>query len=233
MPPNLLTDTVPMDETWSRPGPEVVAAFDGLPAAAVGDVLDRLPVMDAGIRHLAGPTGLVGPALTVQTRPGDNLAIFRALQAARPGDVLVVAGGGDRNRALLGDLIGELLVAHGVTGVVIDGAVRDVATLDEMGLTVFARAVSPAGPFKNGPGRVGTAIACGGVVVGPGDLVVADGDGVVVAPAATLPVTLEAAWAKLRGEADLRRDIVAGRPVLDRLLNITTNPSRDPAQEDA
>jgi regulator of RNase E activity RraA len=205
---------------WARPAAALVDAASRVPASVVGDVLGRLTVMDSGIRRIAGVGVVAGPALTVLTRAGDNLAIFRALELARAGDVLVVAGGADENRALLGDLIGELLVAREIAGVIVDGAVRDVDALAELGLSVFARGVSPAGPFKNGPGVVGCPVACGGVVVQPGDVVVGDADGVTVVAQDDLAACLEAAEAKLASESDLRRRIRNGADVVDELLNI-------------
>jgi regulator of RNase E activity RraA len=216
---------------WDRPAAALVAAVSRVPASVVGDVLGRLTVMDGGIRRIAGEGIVAGPAVTVLTRAGDNLAIFHALDLARAGDVLVVAGRADESRALLGDLIGELLVARGIAGVIVDGAVRDVDALAELGLSVFARGVSPAGPFKNGPGVVGCPVACGGVVVQPGDLVVGDGDGVAVVAQDSLDACLEAAEAKLARESDLRRRIRDGADVVDELLNIgvQTGPTKEQA----
>ena len=112
--------------------------------------------------------------------PGDNLYIHKALDDARPGDVIVVNGGGDQSRALIGDMIGIRARNLGIAGFVIDGAVRDADALAECGLPVFARSVTPAGPYKFGPGRLQLPVAIDGVVVSPGDIVVADADGVVV-----------------------------------------------------
>jgi RraA family protein len=181
------------------------------PAANIGDVFDRMLVMDGGIRAYSEQPRLIGPALTIHTRAGDNLAIHRALDEAQPGDVLVVNGQGDRSRALIGDLIGEIMLARGVTGAIIDGAVRDVAALSVHGLAIFARAVTPAGPFKNGPGSVGAPVAVGGVVVSTGDIVVADADGVALVPAARAEWAAERVEQVLEFEEQLRRRVVATR----------------------
>lgn len=219
-------DQAPAEPTWSRPSARQLAAYRALPAAIVGDALDRMPVLDAGIAHLAGPSALVGPALTVLTRPGDNLAIYHALARAVAGDVLVVAGRGCTTRALLGDLLAQLLIERGVAGVVIDGAVRDVGGLTELGLPTFARGACAAGPFKHGPGRVGVPVAVGGVVVQPGDLMVCDRDGVVVVPATELDTTLDTARTLLDREADVRLAIAEHRDVLSMLLS-TPSASAD------
>jgi regulator of RNase E activity RraA len=144
-------------------------------------------------------------------RSGDNLAIHRALDEARPGDVLVVNGHGDMTRALIGDLIGEIMVNAGVVGAVVDGAVRDVQALSELGLAVYARAVTPAGPFKDGPGTIGAPVAVGGVVVAAGDVLVGDSDGVVVVPRHRVMEVVEAVDGIGEKEEALRQRILAAR----------------------
>ncbi|WP_344290838.1 RraA family protein, partial [Streptomyces synnematoformans] len=175
-------DSVSVAPGWERARAAETSRLGEVPAANVGDALQRMTVMDGGIRLVTERAALLGNALTVDVRSGDNLAVHRALDEARPGDVLVVNGHGDTTRALVGDLIGEIMVNAGLTGAVVDGAVRDVRALSAMGLTVYARAVTPAGPFKDGPGAVGAPVAVGGVVVAAGDVLVGDADGVVVVP---------------------------------------------------
>ncbi|WP_156424686.1 methyltransferase [Arthrobacter sp. EpRS71] len=167
-------------ENTSHPSTaELVRRFAVIPAANIGDAQERI-----GVASSLSPTWtgakLAGPAFTVWTRPGDNLNIHKALDEAKPGDVIVVNGGGDQSRALIGDLIGIRAKSLGLAGFVIDGAVRDADALAECGLPVFARSVTPAGPYKFGPGRLQLPVAIDGVVVSPGDIVVADADGVVV-----------------------------------------------------
>lgn len=137
--------------------------------------------MSGDIRRLAG-TALLGSALPVWVRSGDNYVIHRAIERAAPGDVLVVNGQGSLAHALFGELMCRAAMLRGVTGVVLDGAVRDRCALAELGFPTFARGASPSGPTKEGTGEVGYPVACGGVVVAPGDIVVGDGDGVVVVP---------------------------------------------------
>src|SRR4051794_22163873 len=179
---NAPTDSLTLTAPWQRVDHDLLDRFAKAPAANIGDVFDRLLVMDGGIRPFTAATRLVGTALPILTRAGDNLAIHRALDDARPGDILVINGQGDLSRALIGDLIGEIMVNKGVLGAIIDGATRDAETLAAQGLVIFARAATPAGPFKNGPGVIGAPVAVGGVVVSAGDIIVADTDGVAVVP---------------------------------------------------
>lgn len=205
------TDSVSIASDWDRVAAEETRRLGEVPAAVVGDALHRMTVLDGGIRLLTEHAALLGNALTVDVRSGDNLAVHRALDEARPGDVLVVNGHGDMTRALIGDLIGEIMVNTGVTGAVVDGAVRDVQALSEMGLAVYARAITPAGPFKDGPGTVGAPVAVGGVVVAPGDVLVGDADGVVVVPRPRVKEVADAVGGIVEKEEALRRRILAAR----------------------
>ncbi|MCS7483719.1 RraA family protein [Umezawaea endophytica] len=205
------TDRVSIAPSWPRTPAAEIRRLGEVAAANVGDALQRMTVMDGGIRLLAGRAPLLGNALTVDVRSGDNLAIHRALDDAAPGDVLVVNGHGDLTRALVGDLIGEIMVNGGVVGAVIDGAVRDVQSLSEMGLVVYARAVTPAGPFKDGPGSIGGPVAVGGVVVEAGDVLVGDADGVVVVPRHRVREVVDAVDGIGEKERVLRQRILAAR----------------------
>jgi RraA family protein len=205
------TDSVSIAPSWTRTTATETRRLGEVPAANVGDALQRMTVMDGGIRLLTGHAALLGNALTVNVRAGDNLAIHRALDDARPGDVLVVNGQGDLTRALIGDLIGEIMVNTGVVGAVVDGAVRDVQAMSEMGLAVYARAVTPAGPFKHGPGAIGVPVAVGGVVVAAGDVLVGDSDGVVVVPRHRVREVVDAVDGIGEKEDALRQRILAAR----------------------
>jgi regulator of RNase E activity RraA len=205
------TDSLTVAGPWPRVDRALLDRFAKVPAATVGDVFDRLLVMDGGIRPVTPATRMIGNALPILTRAGDNLAVHRALDDARPGDVLVINGQGDRSRALIGDLVGEIMVSRGVVGAVIDGAARDAEALAAQGLVVFARATTPAGPFKNGPGVVGCPVAVGGAVVSPGDLVVADADGIALVPYDRAAWAAEQVVQVIEREEELRRRIVAAR----------------------
>src|SRR5689334_23136685 len=175
---NAPTDSLTLADSWERVDRDLLDRFAKAPAANIGDVFDRLLVMDGGIRPFTSSTRLVGSALPIHTRAGDNLAIHRALDDAQPGDVLVINGQGDLSRALIGDLIGEIMVNKGVLGAVIDGAVRDAETLAAQGLVVFARAATPAGPYKHGPGLNGYPGAGGAGAGHPGAIVAAAAGGI-------------------------------------------------------
>ena len=152
-----------------RVEPALIARAAKLPAANIGDVMSRLQTMRGGFRPFGGKKVIAGPAFTVRARSGDNLLLHRACDMA-------IA------------LMGELMIGHaqtrGVQGVVLDGAVRDVEALAAMDIGVWACGATPSGPYKDGPGEIGHPISCGGQVVMPGDLIVADADGVVVVPRA-------------------------------------------------
>ncbi|MHA6622481.1 RraA family protein [Pseudonocardia sp. DLS-67] len=205
------TDSLAVGAGWNRTSPDDLRRLGEVPAANVGDALSRMTVLDGRIHLVTERAEILGNALTVDVRAGDNLAVHRALDDAQPGDVLVVNGHGDTTRALVGDLIGEIMVSTGVTGAVIDGAARDVRALSELGLTVYARAVTPAGPFKHGPGSIGVPVAVGGVVVAPGDVIVGDADGVVVVPRERVAQVIGSVDGIVAGEEALRQKIYAAR----------------------
>jgi regulator of RNase E activity RraA len=164
--------------------PALVKRLRALPTSVISDQMERFGAV-AGLRALPGTTlepRLAGPALTVLTRPGDNLAVHQAIDLAEPGDVLVVDAGGHVDRAVMGEIVYRYAVARGIAGVVIDGAVRDGADIAAGPVPVFSRGVTHTGPWKDGPGEIRGPIAVGGVVVCCGDVVVGDADGLVVVP---------------------------------------------------
>jgi RraA family protein len=187
------------------PSAELVAAFRNVPVAVVGDCMGR-SVGAIGLRpyHRDVGTVLCGPALTVRVRPGDNLMIHKALFMAQPGDVIVVDGGGDLTQALVGGLMRTTAIARHIGGFVLNGAVRDVAEWAEGGMAIFACGHTHRGPSKDGPGEINVPIACAGLAVNPGDLVLGDADGVIAVPAADVAALLPAVRAHLAKEAALR-----------------------------
>ena len=165
---------------FERVSPALVRQASAFQAAILADVNGRRGALHGRVAALRPSMKLAGPALTVDVRPGDNLMIHAAMALARPGDVLVIDGKGDRTAALMGTIMMTACRQLGIAGVVIDGAVRDSLEIEEMGFPVFCAGTNPNGPTKNVPGRIGHPITCGGVQVRSGDLVVADADGVVV-----------------------------------------------------
>ncbi len=170
------------DLDYPRCDPSELLLLKDLPVANIGDAMDRLGVVGSGIAPIYKGARVCGSAFTVWTRSGDNLAIHQALSLVRPGDVMVVNGGGDTSRALIGELIATRAKLAGLAGIIIDGAVRDAQAIAELGFAVFAGSISPAGPFKFGPGKLLCNVAIGGVSVSPGDVVVGDDDGIAVVP---------------------------------------------------
>ena len=197
--------------------PDLLAGFQGVPAAHVGDSMGR-NIGTVGLAAYHGALSLMfaGPALTVRVRPGDNLMIHVAIAMAQPGDVLVVDGGGDVSQALIGGLMRTSAMARGIAGFVIDGAVRDLAEWAEGGIAVYARGHTLRGPTKDGPGEVNVPIACGGMAVCPGDLVIGDADGVITIPAADAAALLPRVKAHAAREAKTRAENLSG----------TTDPER-------
>jgi regulator of RNase E activity RraA len=167
--------------------------------------------MDGGIVPLTG-LPLLGWAATIEVVPGDSATIHRALTGVPPGSVVVVDAGGGRDRAVWGGVLTAAARAAGVVGAVVDGAVRDLADIRAQGFPVFARGASPAGPHKAGGGRAGTRIACGGLVVAPGDLVLGDEDGVVVVPGGELGRVRQAVRDREEQERRWLARIEAGEP---------------------
>jgi 4-hydroxy-4-methyl-2-oxoglutarate aldolase len=155
--------------------------------------MNRFGAMHPRIKPIATPIKMVGPALTVRTRPADNLMAHYATHIAMPGDVLVIDAGGLETNSIWGGLMTHTAKKKGLAGVVIDGAVRDSATIRQLGYPIFARAVSPMNGHKDGPGEVNVIIQCGGVQVKPGDIIVGDDDGVVVVPREDAEIILEKA----------------------------------------
>jgi regulator of RNase E activity RraA len=173
-----------------RPARELVERFRGLPSSNLADAMGRFRFMDPGIRARTG-LPVCGVAVTVTSRPGDNLMVHKALELAEPGDVLVVITGGNLVNAVFGEIMGHVAIARKLGGLVVDGAVRDVDALARLELPVFSRAVSPGACDKDGPGEINVPISCGGAVVMPGDIIVGDGDGVVAVPSDAAADVLE------------------------------------------
>lgn len=188
-------------------GNSTLARLAELPVANIGDAMDRLNIVDAAISTCWTGARLAGRAVTVYTAGGDNATIHDAVAQLQDGDVLVVNGQGETTRALVGELIAGRAKARGCRGFVIDGAVRDVGDFRQMDFPVFARAVTPAGPYRNGPGRVNVDVAIGGVVVHPGDLILGDDDGIAVVPAREAETILDGAVAKHERETIQRAEI--------------------------
>jgi RraA family protein len=189
--------------------PALAALFRTLPTSNISDCMSRLSgPLGLPPRHRAG--AMQGIALTVRVRPGDNLMIHRALQLGKPGDVLVVDGGGICERALVGEIMKAVAQSRGFAGFVIDGAIRDLHAFAEDDFPCYARDVSHRGPYKDGPGEINVPVSIGGSVVHPGDIVLGDGDGVLFVSPAEARELAEAAHRKMAAETETLKSIASG-----------------------
>lgn len=195
-----------------RAHPKLIEQFRKIVTPHISDSMNRIHGVSSKIipHHKKGK--LVGTALTVKTRPGDNLMIHKAINMTQPGDVLVIDGGGDMNQALFGEIMLRMCQARGVAGLVIDGCIRDIKAFREDTFPVFARGVTHKGPYKQGPGEVNVPVSIGGLIVNPGDIILGDEDGLVTIPQDEAEMILEKAiekdtYEKERIQAILRGEI--------------------------
>jgi regulator of RNase E activity RraA len=211
---------------WSRPDTALIAAFGKAASPQVADCMSRLGAMDADIRPVWPSPRIVGPALTVWCHSGDNLMLHKALSLAVRGDIVVMNTQGNMANSPFGELLATSAVKIGVAGVIIDGPVRDAEGLQNLKLPVYARGLCANGCNKDGAGEVGSIIACGGVAVRPGDIIIADRDGVVVVPLEDAAEVAKLAAVKIEQEKQRLAEIEKGvtvRPEIDeqlRRLNI-------------
>jgi 4-hydroxy-4-methyl-2-oxoglutarate aldolase len=189
----------------------------GLGAAAVYEGLGQRNALPAGIRPLWQPLALAGPAFTISTRAGDNLALHRAVAEAPAGVVLVAATESSVAVPVWGDVLSTIGQAKGLLGLVTDGAVRDSDRIRRLGFPVFCRGTGLFAATKEDPGRLGDRIVLDGVPISPGDWITADGDGVVVIPADSVKAAIHAAEAVNRREQELIRRAGHGESTLDQL----------------
>lgn len=185
--------------------PQVDAAtldlFRPLPTAAVSDCMGRLVAGGARLRPYSQPS-LCGTALTVKTAPGDNLLVHKALDMARPGDVIVVDAGGDLTNAIIGERMVLIARSRQLGGLIINGAIRDCSVIRDLEFPVYAAGVTHRGPYKNGPGEINFPIALDGMVICAGDLIVGDDDGLLSIPRSDLEAVGAAAVQKARFESE-------------------------------
>ena len=206
---------------WPRPGQALLDAFGMAASAQAADCMSRLGAMDAGIRPIWRSPRIVGSALTVWCHSGDNLMLHKAISLAVPGDIVVMNTQGNVVNAAFGELLATSAVKMGVRGLIMDGMVRDADAIEALGLPVYARGLCPNGCNKDGAGEVGAIIACGGVAVRPGDVIIADRDGVTVVPLDDAAEVARQAMGQIERERQRMLEIEKGvlvRPEIDESL---------------
>lgn len=177
--------------------PNVIERAKRLNSTLISDAMGCTGSMDYMVKPVAPGMKVVGTALTVDLRAGDNLFLHQGIYCGDEGYILVADGKGHTENAYLGELMARAAKAIGIEGIVIDGLVRDKEMLGKIGLPIFAKGFIPNGPFKDGPGAINTPISCAGVTVHPGDLIIGDEDGVVVVPKDKIEEALQKAESKL------------------------------------
>ena len=206
---------------WARPNAALLASFANASSAQIADCMSRLGAMDIGIKAIWPSPRIIGAALTVWCHSGDNLMLHKALSLAQPGDIVVMNTQGNIGNSGFGELIAASAVKAGVRGAIVDGTVRDSEAIQALQLPVYARGLSPNGCNKDGAGEVGAIISCGGVAVRPGDVIVADRDGVTVVPLQDAAEVAALTGAQIERETKRLSEIQKGvivRPEIDETL---------------
>jgi RraA family protein len=189
----------------------LVDAFAKLPVANVSDSMHRVTAAGPRMRPMHASGSMAGVALTVRSRPGDNLMLHKAIDMAGPGDVIVMDAGGDVTNALFGEMMLAHAIKRGIEGLVLNGAIRDADAIRETNHPVYAAGVTHRGPYKDGPGEINVAISLDGMVIEPGDIIIGDGDGVMCVPLADAEEVLKKAQAKHDAEARQMEAIAEGK----------------------
>ena len=208
----------------NMPDHDIMMQFKNIPASNTADCMGRSCAMNPRIHLVSSPKDqmMVGPAFTVKCRAGDNLALHAALNLCNEGDVLVVSNEEDNTRALMGEvMMAYLYLQKKVAGIVLDGPIRDIDEIGKWDFPVYATGTTPGGPYKEGPGEVNVPIACGGISVEPGDIILADPDGVIVIPrndAATILEDAKKFQAADEGKLEKTRQGTINRGWVDKAL---------------
>ncbi|OZI50933.1 RraA family protein [Bordetella genomosp. 4] len=190
---------------------ELVEKFRKLPVANISDCMSRMAAGGARLRPMHDGTLLAGPALTVRTRPGDNLMVHKALGLAQPGDVIVVDAGGDLTNAIIGEIMTSYAESRGIAGIIINGAIRDSGAIRRSAFPVYAAGVTHRGPYKDGPGVINGTVALDGMTIEPGDLILGDEDGLLCIPFDQADEIYQKASAKHAAEEVTLAEIAAGK----------------------
>ncbi len=193
-----------------RPDPDALKPFA---LVGVSDVLEGLgldTLLDPAIRPVWTGAQIIGPAVTALNVSGDTLMMHYALELSKPGDVLVVTCEDDNPSATWGKMVTVAAMGRGLAGAIVDGAVRDSSHIREVFFPVWTRSYSPRGSKRKGPGSINVPVMCGGVQVNPGDLIMADDDGIIVVPQEKMAAALAAAQARVQREENIMHQLEQG-----------------------
>lgn len=195
---------------FERPAADLVEALGKSGVATAHEAMGREGLLQPYMRPIYPGSAIAGPAVTVLSAPGDNLMIHAAVETCQPGDIVVVAVTSGSTDGMFGELLATSLRARGVAGLVIDAGVRDVGPLTDMGFPVWSKAVSAQGTVKSTAGSVNVPVVCAGALVRPGDVIIADDDGVACVPRERVPVIVERCREREAREAEKRAELAAG-----------------------
>ena len=199
----------------SRADRNVISGLEAAGVAPVHEAYGRRGLLDSAIRPIQEGISVAGSAVTVLCPPGDNMMLHAAVEVVQPGDLLVVTTTSPSTDGMFGDLLATSLIKRGAVGLVIEAGVRDTAELRTMGFPVWSRAIHAQGTVKATPGSVNVPVVCAGMTIEPGDVVIADDDGVVVVSRSNASEALAAANARIEKEEVARRRLEAGELGLD------------------
>ena len=194
---------------------KVLKGLSKIPTTIASDVMGRAQMMHSSIKPMTHPVHIAGSAVTVKCTPGNNLLVHQALYAAQPGDILVIDGKGFTERSIWGGVQTFVAKQRKFAAVIVDGTVRDSAEIRKSGIPVFCKGATPAGPLKETSGNVNGPIMCGGLKVSPGDIIIADEDGVVVVPLKKAAEVLKKARERLTVEKKWMSGLKKGKTTLD------------------
>ncbi|PGV52463.1 4-carboxy-4-hydroxy-2-oxoadipate aldolase/oxaloacetate decarboxylase [Bacillus sp. AFS037270] len=199
----------------TRPNAQMIEEFKQLDVSTIYEAQGKIGLMDYHLKPILDNTLICGPAVTAVCHAGDNLMIHAAIEVCKPGDVLVITTVGEGVAGMIGELIVTALIKRGVQGVIIDSGIRDVAQIRELEFPIWTKAVFSQGTTKSKGGWVNAPTVCGGVSVEPGDLIMADDDGVVVVKKGDLQFALESSKQRLKKEEGTKEKIARGEISLD------------------